>query len=124
MKTSVTVEMFGNLGKDPAIEYKPNSIICKFSVAHNYKDFQGKDVTEWYTVTTWGKTAEACNQYLHKGSSVYIRGELTCNIWTDRTNNAQIGRYINAQEVKFLDKKSDNQDRDPFADDSEPSDFD
>ncbi|MBI5829108.1 MAG: single-stranded DNA-binding protein, partial [Chloroflexi bacterium] len=71
----------GNLGKDPEMRYAPNGdAVTNLSVATNrkYNDKAGQLVKEttWFRVSVWGKQAEACNQYLKRGSAVLVEGRL------------------------------------------------
>ena len=76
------VMIIGRLGKDPEMRYTPSGqAVTSFSVATNrqYTTGNGEQVKEtiWFRVSTWGKTAEVCNQYVKKGSKVLIEGRLT-----------------------------------------------
>ncbi len=76
-----TLIIVGNLGKDPEMRYTPNGqAVTSFSVAtsRKYTAPSGEKVEEttWFRVSAWGKQAEACNQYLKKGSKVLIEGRL------------------------------------------------
>jgi len=65
--------LVGNLGKDPEMKYTTGGDpVATFSVATS----GFKDETAWWRVRVWGKQAELCNQYLHKGSKVLIEGAL------------------------------------------------
>ena len=77
-----TIIIVGNVGKDPEMRYTPSGqAVTSFSVATNrqYTTGSGEQVKEtiWFRITTWGKQAEICNQYLKKGSKVLIEGRLT-----------------------------------------------
>lgn len=72
----------GNLGKDPEMRHTPSGTpVTSFSVGTNrkYTGSDGQVVKEvtWFKVSVFGKTAETCNQYLKKGSSVLVDGRLT-----------------------------------------------
>lgn len=41
--------------------------------------------TEWFRIILWRRRAESAQQYLRKGSKVYIEGSLTTRKWTDRS---------------------------------------
>ena len=74
-----TIIIVGNLGKDPEMRYTPSGqAVTSFPVATNrqYTTGSGEQVKEtiWFRISTWGKTAETCNQYLKKGSKVLIEG--------------------------------------------------
>ena len=73
--------LIGNLGNDPEMRYTPaGKAVCNFSLATNRKwnDANGQEVQEttWFRVSTWGRQAEVCNQYLAKGRRVFVRGWL------------------------------------------------
>ena len=71
----------GNLGGDPEMRYMPDgTAVTNFSLATNRKwtDGQGNPQEEvtWFRVSTWGRIAENCNQYLAKGSKVLVEGRI------------------------------------------------
>ncbi len=97
----------GYLGRDPEIRYLPNGDgVANFSVAttEKRKDRNGDSVehTIWFRVSVFGRTAEACNQYLAKGSQVYVEGRLRMEQYTDREGNPRTSLEIAAKEVQFL----------------------
>ena len=104
----------GHLGKDPEMKYHPNGqAVTSFSVAtsRKYKSGNGEIVTEtiWERVSVWGKAAEACNQYLKKGSLVLVEGRLSPDkatgaprIWTKQDGTPATSFEVTALEVKFL----------------------
>ena len=74
--------IIGNLGSDPEMRYTPNgNPVTSFTVATNrrYKTAEGedRDETEWFRVSAWNRLAENCNQFLQRGSKVYVEGRLT-----------------------------------------------
>lgn len=103
----------GNLGRDPEMRYTPSGqSVCSFSIAANreYANNEGekkKEVT-WFRVTVWGKVAEACNNYLHKGSQVLVEGRLQPDanggprIWNKNDGTPSASFEVTATEVKFL----------------------
>ena len=109
MYQSITI--VGNLGKEPTLRYTPKgTAVTDFSVATSRK-YNDKDETTWFRVSVWGAQAEACNQYLKKGSKVLVVGRLTPG---DDGNPKSFERKdgswgasfdVNANEVKFLDSK-------------------
>jgi len=104
----------GNLGKDPEMRYAPNGdAVTNLSVATNrkYTDKSGQLVKEatWFRVSVWGKQAEACNQYLKRGSAVLVEGRLQADKATggprtfekkDGTTSAAF--EVTAERVQFL----------------------
>jgi single-strand DNA-binding protein len=114
-----TIIIVGNVGKDPEMRYTPSGqAVTSFSVATNrqYTTGNGEQVKEtiWFRVTTWGKQAEICNQYLKKGSKVLIEGRLTPDkgtggprIWTKQDGSAGASFEVTAGTVRFLSTRGE-----------------
>ncbi len=101
------ITIIGNLGGDPEMRYTTNGDpVTSFSVASNrsYRTRGGedKDETEWFRVSAWGRLAEVANQYLTKGSPVYVEGRFSTSRWTGRDGDERTTSEINATEVVFL----------------------
>ena len=102
--------IIGNLGSDPEMRYTPNGDpVTNFSVATNRRystrDGQQVDETEWFRVSAWGRLAETTNQYLTRGSKVYVEGSLRSRSWQGQDGQARFSNEIRAQEVRFLDPR-------------------
>ena len=103
------VQLIGNLGKDPETKFTPTGKkVAHFSVAvsNRRKNNEGetKDYTEWVTVEAWGRMGEICQEYLKKGSLVYIDGRLK----TDRYESDGEPRFFTkvvALGMQMLDRK-------------------
>ncbi len=112
------LSILGNLGRDPEMRYTPSGqAVTNFNVATNrqYKTSDGNQVkeTHWFRVSVWGKTAEACNQYLKKGSGVYVKGRLIVDpdtggpkIWTRQDGTSAASFEVSATRVIFLPKSN------------------
>lgn len=106
------VIIVGNLGGDVECrESASGYAVANFRVATSYKrkDAETGDYTEeteWHRVTVFGRSAEACGQYLSKGSSVYVEGRLRTNKWQDESGNDRYTTEIVANDVQFLSRKS------------------
>lgn len=101
------VILIGNLGQDPETRNtQGGQTVCNLRVAttDKYKDREGAwvDRTEWHTVTVWGKQAEACGQYLHKGKQVYVEGRLQTRKWQDKEGKDRYSTEVVADNVRFL----------------------
>ena len=115
-----TLILIGNLGKEPEMRYTPSGQpVTTLSVATNrrYSGANGQPVKEtaWFRVTVWGKQAETCNQFLHKGSKVLVEGRLTPDpetggprVWE---NNGKHGASyeVTASTVRFLSGREDGE---------------
>jgi single-strand DNA-binding protein len=101
--------IIGNLGRDPEMRYtttgKP---VTSFSVAVNRvysSEGEKKEETEWFRVSAWNKLAETCNQYLRKGSKVFVEGRLSSRIWEDQEKQKHFSLEISATDMTILDTK-------------------
>lgn len=115
-----TIIIAGNLGRDPEMRYTPSGqAVTNFNVAvnDNYTNSQGERIerTIWFRVSTWGKQAETCNQYLKKGRKVLVEGRMVADASTggprvyersDGTHGASF--EISASTVRFLSSRSDD----------------
>ena len=116
-----TLILAGNIGRDPEMRYTPSGqAVTNFSVAVNdsYTNSQGERVerTIWIRVSTWGKLAETCNQYLKKGRKVLVEGRLTPDastggprIWTRQDGTQSASYEITANTVRFLSSKGEGE---------------
>ena len=107
------IMVIGNLGSDPEMRYTPNGApVTSFSVATNrtYTTSQGerRDETEWFRIVAWNQLAKTCNRFLKKGSSIYAEGRLRTDSWTSKEGEPRFTNEIIANQVVFLDKRSDN----------------
>ena len=105
------VILIGNLGAEPELRYtNGGTVVATFSLAtsERWKDAAGKtqESTEWHRSVAWGKLAEICNQYLHKGSRVYIEGKLQTRKWQDRDGSDRYITEVVAREMKMLDVRN------------------
>ena len=83
------VMLTGHLGADPEMRYTPQgSAVTTFRVAsgRTWKSSDGTqhDDTEWFRIVAWDKLGEICNQYLTKGTRVYVEGRLQTRKWQDQ----------------------------------------
>lgn len=101
-------QIIGNLGRDPEIKATATGTnICNFSVATSKKwnkDGEQKEQTTWHNITAFGKLADLCQQYLKKGSSVYLSGEMRQDSWEDDSGQKKYKNYIALNEVQFLSR--------------------
>jgi len=106
------VMLIGNLGADPETRYmQDGTCVCNIRVAttERFKNRSGEqqERTEWHRVVLWGRLGEIANEFLHKGSKVYIEGRLETRKWTDRDGNDRYTTEIRAREMKMLDARGE-----------------
>jgi single-strand DNA-binding protein len=110
------ISIIGYLGKEPEMRYtEAGQAVTKLSVAtsRKWKDSEGdKQETTWFRVNVWGKQAEACNEYLSKGSLVFIKGRLmpdpktgSPKMWKGNDDMVHASFEVTAGQVKFLQTK-------------------
>lgn len=105
----------GNVGRDPEMKYTPaGQAVTTFSVAVS-EGYGEKKYTLWFRVTAWGKTAEACNNYVKKGDKVLVDGRLSGDaatgspkIYTKKDGTSGTSFEMTANNVKFLSSKSEH----------------
>ncbi|MBD5417328.1 MAG: single-stranded DNA-binding protein [Desulfovibrio sp.] len=112
------VQLIGRLGRDVELRYtQSGNPVANFNLAtdESYTDRDGNRVqrTEWHRVVAYGKTAENCASYLHKGSLVYVEGSLQTRKWTDQNGAERYTTEIKAQRVQFLDRKGEGGEQQP-----------
>ena len=99
----------GNLGRDPEVRYTANgSAVANVTVAtsESWKDKQSgeqQERTEWHRVVFFGRLAEIAEEYLKKGSQVYIEGSIRTQKWQDKESGQD--RYtteIVARDMQML----------------------
>lgn len=103
------VQLIGRLGKDPEGRFTPTGKqVTHFSLAvsNRWKSKEGetKEYTEWINIEAWGRLGEVCQEYLKKGSLVYLEGRLKTDKYEDDGESRFYTKVI-ALAIQFLDKK-------------------
>jgi single-strand DNA-binding protein len=107
------VILVGRLGRDPETRYTGGGqAVANFSVAtdETYKDRNGERQkrTEWHRITVWGKQAEIAQQYLKKGSLVFIEGRIQSREWQDKEGQKRTSYDIIANNFRMLGGRADS----------------
>ena len=90
-----------------------NTAVANLSLAtsESWKDKDSGDLktkTEWHRVVYFGKLAEIAEQYLDKGSKVYVEGKLQTRKWQDQAGNDRYTTEVLGQELTMLDSRGDS----------------
>jgi len=109
MPTLNRVQLIGRLGKDPESKFTPTGKkVAHFSLAvsNRWKDKSGetKESTEWVNIEAWGRLGEVCQEYLKKGSLVYLEGRLQTDRYEDKGETKYYTKVV-ALTLQFLDKR-------------------
>lgn len=104
------VMIIGRLGADPDIKYTQSGApIASLRIAtdESYTDRNGtrQEKTEWHTIVAFQRTAEICQQYLHKGSLVYVEGSLQTRKWQDKNGADRFSTEIRCDRMRMLDSR-------------------
>jgi single-strand DNA-binding protein len=101
------VILVGRLGRDPETRYTGGGqAVANFSMAtdETYKDKNGEKQkrTEWHKIVVWGKLAEIAQQYLKKGSLLYLEGRIQSREWQDKEGQKRTSFEIVASNFRML----------------------
>ena len=103
------VQLIGRLGRDPESHFTPTGKkVTHFSLAvsnrWNGNDGEIKEYTEWVNIEAWGRLAEVCQEYLRKGSLIYLEGRLKTNKY-EVNGESRYFTKVAASALEFLDTK-------------------
>jgi single-strand DNA-binding protein len=130
-----TILIVGHLGKEPEMRYTPSGqAVTNFNLAANrqYTDSSGQVVKEttWFRISAWGKTAENCSEFLHKGSLVLVEGRLVCDpetgaprLYSRKDGTPSTAFEVSANTVRFLSSREDHGEDEVAAPEASSSDI-
>ena len=103
------IQLIGRLGKDPEGKFTPTGKqVTHFSLAvtnrWKTRDGETKEYTEWINIEAWGRLGEVCQEYLKKGSLVYLDGRLKTDRYEDQGENKYYTKVV-ALQMQMLDRK-------------------
>ena len=102
------VMLIGNLGADPEVRYTAGGSAVaniRLATAEAWRDRDSgeqQERTEWHRVVFFGKLAEIVEQYVKKGSQLYVEGRLQTRKWQDKDGNERYTTEIVASEMQML----------------------
>ncbi len=106
------VILVGRLGRDPETRYTSGGqAVCNFTLAtdESFRDRSGERQkrTEWHRIVLWAKLAEIAQQYLKKGTMVYIEGRIQSRQWDDRDGNKRTTVEIVGNVMRMLSTRAE-----------------
>ena len=114
------ITIVGYLGRDPEMRYMPSGDpVTSFTVAttepgrtqtepgRTQDGQQQPERTTWFRVSAFGRLAETCSQFLHKGSYVYVEGPLSQQEFTGRDGVQRTSLEVRAREMRMLDRRGE-----------------
>ncbi|MGO2133462.1 MAG: single-stranded DNA-binding protein [Halomonas sp.] len=105
------VILIGNLGQDPEVRFTPSgTAVANLSLATSdswmdRQTGQRQERTEWHRVVMFNKLAEIAQQYLKKGSKLYVEGRLQTRKWQDQNGQDKYSTEIVANNMEMLDSR-------------------
>ena len=105
------VILIGNLGADPEMRYtQDQSAVANFRIATSERwtdrtTNERRERTEWHRIVCFRRLAEICGEYLHKGSKVYIEGQLQTRSWEGQDGQTRYTTEVVARDMQMLDSR-------------------
>lgn len=98
--------VLGNVTRDPELRTTPTGQnVCSFGIATNrvWRDKGGQQQrsAEFHNIVAWGRLAEIANQYLKKGSLVFIEGRIQTRSWQDQSGQKRYRMEIIAENMQL-----------------------
>lgn len=106
------VLLIGNLGQDPEVRYTPNGnaianvVLATSSAWRDKQTGELNERTEWHRIVFFNRLAEIVNEYLNKGSKIYIEGSLRTRKWQDKSGIDRYTTEVIANEMQILDNRN------------------
>jgi single-strand DNA-binding protein len=110
MKSVNKVILIGHVGRPPEIRYTQGGApVANFSLATNESwtsaSGERQERTDWHRIVAWRKLAEFCQEYVQKGSLIYIEGKLQTRNYEDRDGVKRYITEIQAGNIALLDRR-------------------
>ena len=109
------VILVGNVGKDPDVKYFDNgSVVASFSLATTEKGYTSQsgvtvpDRTEWHNIVCWRGLAKVAEQYVKKGTQVYIEGKIRSRSYDDANGVKRYVTEVYVDALQLLGSKTNN----------------
>jgi len=122
------VQLIGYLGRDPETRTIPSGQkVTTFSLAvtRRWKSGnEGKEATDWFNVEAWGRLGEISQQYLKKGSLVFVEGRLRTDKYEDKGGETKYFTKVVALTLQFLDRKPAEEPVEEMGVEEEPANYD
>ena len=107
------VLLLGNLGAEPecrVLNSGTTVATASLGTAKSRKQQDGSyaEQTEWHKLVFWGKIAETVQQYLHKGSRIYVEGEIRSRQYQDQQGQTRYITEIHVSELLMINGQKQN----------------
>lgn len=107
------VLLIGNVGKDPEIRHlQGGASVATITLAtsERYRDKNGetRELTEWHTIIAWRQLADLAENFIRKGSQIYVEGKIRSRSWDDQNGQKRYVTEIQADAIQLLGRRADN----------------
>ena len=113
------VMLIGNVGADPEVRYLENNnpnggnskvATIRLATSERFRDRSGeqRENTEWHNVVAWRNLADLAENFIRKGTQIYVEGRIRSREFTDQTGAKRIRTEIVADNIQLLGRRSDN----------------
>lgn len=104
------VMLIGYTADEPQIRNFPNSKVANITVVTNESQKNNEtgvyeSVPEWHRVSLWYRNADVVEQYVHKGTQVYIEGKIRTRSYTDKTGVKRYSTEIVGDQIILLSSR-------------------
>lgn len=114
------VILVGNVGSDPEIRtFEDGNKVARINLATTERTFNSKtqersERTDWHRLIIWRGLANVVEQYVRKGSQLYIEGKIRNNEWTDANGQKRYGVEIYVDVMNMLGRRDSSQSIQPL----------
>lgn len=110
------VQLIGNAGKDPEGRYTNSGskvVSLSLGVNNTFKTKNGetRKETEWFNLEVWGKLGDIVQEYVHKGSQIYVEGRLKTDKFEDKSGEVKYYTKVVVSTIQFLGSNSNGNSR-------------
>ena len=113
------VLLIGNVGQDPEVRYLDGNngnggnakvATIRLATSERYRDRNGeqRENTEWHSVVAWRNLADLAENFIKKGTQIYVEGKIRSREYTDQTGAKRYRTEIIADDIQLLGRRSDN----------------
>ena len=107
------VLLIGNVGKDPEVRHlQGGASVATITLAtsERYRDRNGemRELTEWHTIIAWRQLADLAENFIRKGSQIYVEGRIRSRSWDDQNGQKRYVTEIQADTIQLLGRRNDN----------------
>lgn len=107
--------LLGNVGKDPDVKYFDNGAsVASFTLATTERGYTAQngivipDRTEWHNIVCWKGLAKIAEQYVKKGTQIYIEGKIRTRTYDDANGVKRYVTEVYADNLQLLGKKDES----------------